>query len=302
MLYFRGATMKFGFLIDRQEVRCSDFSILILPNFEDKLKHFYETAKVSNGWVYGPEIELQKSSNELKEFKQRGPINCHSAYLLPPTHKIKPDIYDEEYLRFLVMGYGFLQGLYLSPEGYSYLWRVPYEPGKLNGLILCGNDRKNGMEQINRFYKNANQDEKKQDQAFAVMHWFLVGQSYTFQWDKFEAQYKVLDGIYNLIYGNDGKPHASRPVKLAERYGVILPQWAKLDSKGKSKLSSLRNELVHEAKYDGSPIGYTHTTENYALEFVSFNTKLICGVLGIDTPYLQSDPSTLDQFAWDIKI
>ena len=292
--------MKFGFLTDRKEVQWSDFSILILPNFEDTLQRFYETAKVSNGWLYGPEVELKKSSIELKEFKQRGPINCYTHYRVQPTHEIKSHISDKEYLRFLVLGYGFLQGLYLSPEGYSYIGRVPYKPGKLNGLILGGNDRENGMEQINRFYQNANQEERKQ--AFAVMHWFLVGQSYTFQWDKFEAQYKVLDGIYRLSKIS-AKTHADRPVELAKKYGVILPKWAKLDSLGKkSALSILRNQLVHEAKYGGHPIGYAHPTENYSLEFVSFNTKLICGVLGINTPYLLSDPSTRDQFGWDITI
>jgi hypothetical protein len=134
------------------------------------------------------------------------------------------------------------------------------------------------------------------------MHWFLVGQSYTHPWDRFDAQYKVLDGIYKLS-GISAQSHARRPVELANRYGVILPQWAIPDSTGKkSVLSTLRNELVHEAKYGGHPIGYSHPPANYDVEFVSFNTKLICGALGINTPYLQMNPSTLSQFAWDITI
>lgn len=291
--------MRFGFLIDRREVRCSGFSILTLSNFEETLQLFYETAKVSNGWVYGPEIELRKSSSEKRNFKQRGPIDCSKPYRMQPTHEIQTSISDEEHLRFIVMGYGFLQGLYFLPEGYSYLWRFPYEQGKLHGLILCGNDYENGMEQINRFYQGANQDDRKQ--AFAVMHWFLVGQSYTHPWDRFDAQYKVLDGIYKLSRVS-AQTHARRPVELTNMYGVILPQWAIPDSSGKSLLSTLRNELVHEAKYGGHSIGYSHPTVNYDVEFVSFNTKLICGVLGINTPYLQIDPSALDQIAWDITI
>lgn len=292
--------MKFGFLIDRRDVRCSDFSIHALPNIEETLQHFYESTKVSNGWIYGSEVELKKNSNELQKFKQRGPINCSVSYHLPPTHEIQSSISDEEYLRFIIMGYGFLQGLYLSPEDYLYLWRSPYEPGKLHGLILCGNDYENGMEQINRFYQNANQGERKQ--AFAIMHWFLIGQSYISPWDIFDAQYKVLDGIFKLSNISQDS-HAKRPVQLAQKYGIKLPLWAMPDdSSGKSALSILRNELVHEAKYGGHPIGYSHPTENYTVEFVSFNTKLICGALGINTPYLQTDPRTLDQFAWDIKI
>lgn len=292
--------MKFGFLIDRRDVRCRDFSIQALPNFEGTLRHFYESTRVSDGWIYGPEVELKKNSNELQKFKQRGPINCSVSYRLPPTHEIQSSISDEEYLRFIIMGYGFLQGLYLSPEGYLYLWRSPYEPGKLHGLILCGNDYENGMEQINRFYQSANQNERKQ--AFAIMHWFLIGQSYISQWDKFDAQYKVLDGIFKL--SNIGNcSHVQRPVLLAQKYRVRLPEWALPDdSSGKSALSILRNELVHEAKYGGHPIGYSHPTENYTVEFVSFNTRLICGALGINTPNLQKDPRTLDQFAWDINI
>ena len=159
------------------------------------------------------------------------------------------------------------------------------------------------MEKISRFYQNATEEDRKQ--AFAVLHWFLVGQMYTFEWEQFEAQYKVLDGIYKLAKVN-AKTHAGRPGALVNKYqdkGIILPKWAKIDSSDKksSALSTLRNQLVHEAKYAGHPIGYELPTENYPLEFVSFNTKLICAVLGIDTPYLKADPEDRQPWAWDIK-
>jgi hypothetical protein len=46
---FQGDTLKFGFLTDKNEVQCNDFSIHTLPNFEDTLHRFYETTKVSDG-------------------------------------------------------------------------------------------------------------------------------------------------------------------------------------------------------------------------------------------------------------
>jgi hypothetical protein len=98
-------------------------------------------------------------------------------------------------------------------------------------------------------------------------------------------------------------PHAKRPVELSSKYNIKLPEWAELDdSTGmKSQLSIHRNELVHEAKYGGRPIGYSYPLENYSLELTSFNTKLIAAVLGIDTPYLQADPDNRCQWRWDIK-
>jgi hypothetical protein len=291
--------LRFGFLIDRKEFNCSDFSIKTVPDYDEILNRFYESACVSNGWVYGPERKLNKSTNEKTKFKQRGPINCSSFYRMSATHEIMSSLTDEDHLRFLILGYGFLQGLYLTPEGYSYLGRVPYEPGKLNGLLLCGNDYISGMEKVNSFYESSKPEER--NQMFASIHWFLIGQSYNFEWDRFDAQYKVLDGIYRLS-GVKASFHAGRPVKLAKKYGIILPKWAELDSTGKkSELSKHRNELVHEARYGGHPIGYSYPSENYSLEFTSFNTKLIAAVLGIDMPYLKAEPENRCQWRWDIK-
>ena len=91
-------------------------------------------------------------------------------------------------------------------------------------------------------------------------------------------------------------------MELAQYYRITLPKWAELDLSGKgSQLSKDRNELVHEAKYGGHPIGYSHPSENYSLEFTSFNTKLIAAVLDIHTPYLKADPTDRCQWKWGIK-
>jgi len=291
--------LRFGFLIDRKDIRCSDFSITPVHDYDERIEQFYESASVSNGWVYGPEKRLNKNASEERLFKQGGPTTCSSFYRLPPTHEITSNFSDEDYLRFLILGYGFLQGLYLTPEGYSYLGRVPYVPGKLNGLLLSGDDYVNGTEKVNAFYKSATHENRYQ--MFASIHWFLIGQTYAFDWDRFDAQYKVLDGIYKLS-GGSAKNHARRPAELAKMYGIILPKWVELDGAGKkNELRKHRNELVHEAKYSGHPIGYSYPSENYSLEFVSFNTKLIAAALGIDTPYLQADPKNRSQWGWDIR-
>jgi hypothetical protein len=292
--------LKFGFLADGKEFKCSDFSIATVDNFDEIMSSFYEHVRVSNGWIYGPEKELNKTSREKEKFKQPGPVVCDSFYRMSATHEIKTNITDESHLRFLVLGYGFLQGLYLTPDGYSYLGRIPYEPGRLNGLLLIKDDYVNGMEIVNNYYKSSSA--KDRNQMFACLHWFLIGQSFNFEWDRFDAQYKVLDGIYRLS-GIKKVPHAGRPVELAKKYVIKLPKWAELDSTGnKSQLSIHRNELVHEAKYGGHPIGYSYPSENYSLEFTSFNTKLIAAALGIDTLYLQADPENRNQWGWDIKM
>jgi len=292
--------LKFGFLIDRHDFKCKEFEIFPVSDFEKILAKFYEFNSVSKGWIYGPEVELKQSSKEKIKFIKPGPISCSSFYTISSTHEIKSNFCDDEHLKFLILGYSFLQGLYLIPEGHSYLGRVPYEPGKLNGLLLCGNDYISGMEKINEFYKSATPDER--NQLFSCIHWFLISQSYDFEWDIFDAQYKVLDGIYRFS-GVKADNHASRPVVLSKKYGIKLPKWAMLDSKGKkSELSKHRNELVHEAKYGGDPIGYSYPSQNYTLEFSAFNTKLIISALGINTPYLKADPGNCDQWGWDIKI
>lgn len=294
--------MKFGFLIDGTEFDCLDFSIRKTADYSRIIEQFYSKTKVSDGWIYGPEHKLNHSAEEKRRFTSVPPVELARFYKLLPTHEIHSDSADNDFLEFLVLGYGFLQGLYLCPDGFNRLNRVPYQPGKLNGLILTGADHVRGMNKISRFYKASNGARRRQ--MFACIHWFLVGQTYHFPWDKFDAQYKVLDGLYKISEIVAGC-HAERPVLLAERYGIKLPIWAEItkspQGQRESPLSKIRNELTHEAIFAGHPVGYSHPSINYALEFSAFNTKLISAILGLPTPYLDADPKNRDMWAWDFE-
>jgi hypothetical protein len=83
---------------------------------------------------------------------------------------------------------------------------------------------------------------------------------------------------------------------------IKKPQWIELDKSGKSSvLSRTRNELIHEAKFAGQPIGYTYPEENFDFEFVRFNAKLIPAIFGLRSPFLQADPTDRNTRAWSFS-
>jgi len=60
--------------------------------------------------------------------------------------------------------------------------------------------------------------------------------------------------------------------------------------------------MARNTQYAGQPIGYSHPKQNYTMEFVSFNTKLICGVLGLKSAYMKEMPDCRELSAWEITI
>ena len=256
---------------------------------------------------------LKHNDEELKKFKKSAPLVRSSFYTLPSTHILQTQNFTDEHKHFLILGYGFLQGLYLNPKNYKYLGKTPYKPSTLNGLLLEQDDRVKGLEAINKFYIDAKTTQQRV-QMQACIHWFLIAQTLDFEWEIFDAHYKVLDGLYKLyeiIYGKQKqKRHHERAIIIANKFKIDLPEWAaemqvfnelKKEEVSISKVSLIRNELVHEAKYAGQPIGYNYPNENFKLQFKAFNLKLICAFLGINTPYLQAPANNRMLWRWNIQ-
>lgn len=304
--------MDFGFLIDSHKVNCDNFNISPVENYEEIIEWFYTNIEVSNGWIYPPLIALKQNEEELNKFKRTLPLIRSNFYRLPSTHKLQTENYSDEHKHFLILGYGFLQGLYLNPKNYKYLGKTPYKPSTLNGLLLGQDDRVKGMEAINKFYIDAKTTQQRV-QMQACIHWFLIAQTLDFEWEIFDAHYKVLDGLYRLLVHKIGKykvenfnndkyvKHAQRFIVLAKYFNLEIPNWADNTKTGNDNIAFIRNELVHEAKYAGQPIGYNYPNENFKLQFKAFNLKLICAFLGINTPYLQAPANNRMLWRWNIQ-
>ncbi|RDL46200.1 hypothetical protein DN730_03955 [Marinomonas piezotolerans] len=294
--------MKFGFLKDKIEFECEGFSVKILEGFDEKMDIFRSSYPVSGGFIYAPQKQLHHLPKEKKQFSSPEPMVSGQLLFLPPTHEIC-STYDDEHNAFLILGYGFLQGLYLCPEGQGAFGRTPYEPSSINGLLLYRSDREKGMEVINQYFINANVEQRSQMRA--CIHWFLIAYSMDHEWERFDAYYKVLDGLFRLNFKlnpNNSKSilHPERPVELASLYGIQIPSWAVIEDK-KSVLSVQRNELAHEATFAKQPIGFALPQENYSFELCAFLTKLIAATLGLKTDYLYSEPDMREKWRWEIE-
>ncbi len=290
--------MEFGFLLSDRRVVIDRIEIKPCHDMETVKEIFYRDSFVSNGWKYPPLEHLHVKSHEEAKFKAANPQISASYWQTPHTHSLSIDPYDDSKVRFLILGYGFLNGLYLAPVGSLMISRIPYQEGKLTGIILDGDDHEKGVKAVSNFYNNANPEQIKL--AFAIIHWFTIGQTYQHEWERFDANYKVLDAIYK-ISGIGSCSHAWRPQKIAEHYGISVPQWAQYNSQNKScEISNIRNAFVHEALYAGEPIGYKHPETNYDLELKIFIVKLIGKILGFSTNYydlVESNPR--GRFSWN---
>jgi len=290
--------MEFGFIKEKSRIMVENIEIKPMWDIDEKIDRLHRMAVVSNGWIYPPLETGVHNFSEKDKFKVQPQLPA-KFFTIEPTHSITIHTHDDEKLKFLILAYGFLLGLYLSPAEYLCLHRIPHEVGKLTGVILIKDDAEKGIYAFSRCFDTLDNERRKL--AFAIMHWFLIGQSYNYVWDRFDAQYKVLDSIYKFS-GLSAENHASRPVILADHFGIKKPQWIELDKSGKSSpLSRIRNELVHEAKFAGRPIGYAYPEENFDFEFVRFNAKLIPAIFGLRSNFLQADPTDRNTRAWNFS-
>ena len=161
------------------------------------------------------------------------------------------------------------------------------------------------MDGFFHYYDKVNDYERKL--MFAILHWFLLGRCYEYEWDRFAAQYYVFDAICKISGFN--KSHSMRPERIAKHFDIPIPDFAQIYEKPSSdkrnvktcKLAEIRNELFHEAKYAGQPIGYNYPNQNFDLGFPRFNLQLIISIVGLKTEILTTGTYDKGRANWRFK-
>ena len=275
--------MEFGFLNEEKIYETRYFFIKPLSDIQTRIEDIKNNFYIERGWIYPP---YEKENGGLtKPSIWYDVCSSHSI-------EVKGDRKDfcEDLITFAVLFFGFLKGTYLLPSNHGRFYRTPIEKEKLTGFFVRDKDIEKIMDMAAEFYlSNYKNGISKRYQA--AIFWFLFGQSYNHIFERFDAQYRVLDGVFSIskelfkITENQKNiVHAKRIQYLCEYFCIPIPDWGICDENKESILSRLRNALIHEALFDGEPIGYKIPQENYSLEFPRLNEKLLLSIIGIASP------------------
>ena len=274
--------MKFGYLPIMKNIDSNSFKCSTLPNlstYEEIVKNWHY---IDGNWAYPPWESDPRFDNKI-------PLKPVTVFGFNPSHIIESKIDNvsvENIEKYLVLIIGFLNGLHLLPENWIHFRRTAIKPGTLVGFIISPQDEKEIIELALAKYNSYSERYKKA--MYGIIHWFLASQEYTTQFDRFNNQYIVTDSIYRFCYDNDpdkkkGKQgHNERIKYLCEKLDIELPDWAKVTGK-ESYISKLRNNLIHEAMFNGEPIGFKQTEININLCLTNLNELFILRLLGLDS-------------------
>jgi len=284
--------MKFGWIPKQFTFETSTVTIGSLPDFDDAVRAVRESCYVHEGWFCAP---VKTEHDDSSETCAPVPIPWFS---LPFTHRIeyRGEPAQSETLHFIVSVFGWSQGLWLQPEEWGHFYRVALEPGMLTDFVVFEKDIPRVIDFADAFWHRHKADGVAATMLGAI-HWFLFSQSYYQYFERFLMQYIVLDTLYKVqasISRGSYIPHGKRAEHLANSLDVSLPSWARVDSSGRSEISEIRNNLFHEAKFGGVPIGFGFPSMdgNILLSLQAFNSRLIAALLGATGGYSRSSSET----------
>lgn len=216
---------------------------------------------------------------------------------LPVTHVLatpgRP--HDDGLGEFLVLVLGFALGMRFTVEGTGHLARAAIGEATLVNFSPRGREVLHVLGGALAFW-DAHAPEVRR-LAFGTVHWHLSAQSHQAQHDGFAWAYTVLDGLHKLALStssayasaNGGAyvPHGQRPPTLASVLGIPLPASFASSGAPAGALVRARNELVHEARWDGEPIGYAGGQDGYdlTLDLRHFCSQVILRLLGVECEF-----------------
>ncbi len=295
---------KFGFLKEVCQVNWRTGSIEPLQTHQTLVKNLYLSGRVAGDCLYPPLVDAPGVSPSGMSHPQV-PVKL---FELAPTHKLTlaSGPQNSEFANFLIVLFGFMKGLRLSPEGWQHFYRVPIKRGALCDFLADNSNIAKMLDFATDFWMSNNLTEVRCG-IFGAIHWHLFGQLYEHEFERFNAQYIVLDSCFALskiMFPNLKKDHAHgvRPSLMCDAFGLAVPSWAVKCPNGKYPIAQLRNQFFHEGLYGGLPIGFAHPTETAYIEheLTNFNARLILAILGARNFYTKSSVDTHQYYSFDL--
>ena len=306
----RGIEKAFGFYPRPVQVDAGDVRIRPLAEFDEIVERVRSCELVHDGWIYAG---LQRRRDFMSGRQRDLPFSAR-VFGLEKTHWFEHGSAGcEEQVAFHLWTLSFFLGMRLTSTEAGYLDATTIEPGRLVDFVLPGNCLEAAIELAEAFWL-ANWSEPRNAQRIsAAVHALFLGQyPHALQFEEFVYLYTALDACYKLAESLRRPArklsHAERIEWMCNEFGIQTPAWAQATGGGggRTEVSVLRNDALHEALYVGEPLGFalhgTATGENVTLEMAALVCRLLVALIGgQDSSYLTSPVDTHQPHGLDLR-
>ena len=281
----------FGYLPLERSLVLSFGSVEPLPELPGVVKWIEKYANI-DGYFYADGIHTRRSHDGGKTFK-RVPKSTRPALLhrLPATHKLElpthPD--DREAARYGIAGFVMHMAAFLyGRRCHFYDWWLD---GRMSLKSTCDYHEPRLEDAIHCFETGAAtwSSWPTRQKTVALNALFLKTRTHSreLEWERFQAEYQVFDALYAI--GRDlgmvpRVPHAERIPAMCDQFGIPWDQ-SRVDT-----IVRLRNDLLHEALWDGRMPGEARGNEAFYSSFWldHLTRRLALRLLGVRGTYPQS--------------
>ena len=263
--------IQFGFLPYKINIDNEQFQIKTLDNIDESFLNLKEKLSIKNKqYIYYP-----TSFNEQ--------IN------MPISHNLKlkgDEIYDEYLLYYLIHIIGFHSNQWIMPKNYWFDGSINFGSTFLNKLPENYFDN-TSLEEIIKQGINTLQNNrsncKYKNNIVAALYSYNSFQKYRWEFEWFFELYKTFDSLWQYTtcclkneelkkkqrdLENEIKNKHERRLKTV--YDFLEIPDSKLKFEVLERAYKLRNELVHEAKWDGEILGHKLSSKETFITVIQF--------------------------------
>jgi hypothetical protein len=279
---------ELGFLPEMNTYRGGGVVIEPHPEIANRIESLEDYGEVHDGWFY--------PLSTLVPPPPPSPRIPPLRYSLPDTHVLSPSpgqsSFDWQLCDLLITVLGFFRGLRLVPVGHYHPARAATHIGQLVDFNCGAEHVEKALDKAALFKEQYGHALSKQ--LYGAFHWYLASQSYGHEFEVFTAQYIVLDSCWGLcrkVSTPRGEclkrpRHSERVEEMCAKFLIPIPSWAKVSDE-RSRLSELRNAVFHAGLFADEALGFGLPEENIVNELIRLNSRLLVGLLGIESDYVK---------------
>ena len=280
-------TDEFGYIPVEERIEWTGGSIEPAPSFAEAVSWMEQEAN-RDGYLYPPIVHTRSLDVDGSSSKVPNSERPALLHRLPPTHLVNLDADgDEHSLRrglagFVVHFTGFLYGYRCQFFDWWVDGRVPLRPHN-DYISLRPSDATLCLTRAVETWLSWSE----RDRMVANNVLFLHGRTtcYEWDWERFQAEYQVLDGAFSLVktrFSRKQIPHKERIKVLCAEFGLLM------DEERIDRIVRMRNELIHEALWGGASPLEAQGEPLAPVWLHNFNARLLLAIFGIRAQYTAS--------------